>query len=233
VAPADDQISPEADVLPVRANYELGGAWNIGVNPLSSERPLWFALPDVVASTLLSGRPPEVIRAIRLIAGGQQLGLRPVFLRGEVRVDPAEEDFFRVVIQERYRLSARTADPEAKRLDAFLKVLANAASYGIYAEIVRHELSGRKRERVHVYREDGSSFRGGRRRRGVWRVRLPADGLLHLSRGEADARDARASGHRCRWLVRLLRHGLDGVRLQASGRPGSVPRRLEPHLERA
>jgi hypothetical protein len=62
-------------------------------------------------------------------------------LRGVVDVDPRKQDFFRVVIEERRRLSKRSdiSELEHTRLDKALKVLANAASYGIYAEMHRKE----------------------------------------------------------------------------------------------
>ena len=57
------------------------------------------------------------------------------------RVNPRKQDFFRVVIEERKRLPNRTdiSTTEKTRLDKALKVLANAASYGIYAEMHRRE----------------------------------------------------------------------------------------------
>ena len=52
---------------------------------------------------------------------------------------------FRVVIEERKRLSLRTdlSGIERERLDKALKVLANSASYGIYAEMNRQDSSDR------------------------------------------------------------------------------------------
>ena len=65
-------VAPEGDVLPTRADYEgAGSGWQIGVNPLHSARPLWYALPDLVASTLLTGRPPRVLDAFRLVPNGR------------------------------------------------------------------------------------------------------------------------------------------------------------------
>jgi hypothetical protein len=60
-------------------------------------------------------------------------------LRRAVKIDPRNQDFFRVVIEERRRLSslADFSEVEKERLDKALKVLANAASYGIYAEMIR------------------------------------------------------------------------------------------------
>src|SRR5205807_1111003 len=68
-------------------------------------------------------------------------------------------DFFRVVIEERKRLPQRTdiSPIEKTRLDKALKVLANAASYGIYAEMHRQE-SDRKRS-VTCHGIDADVFR--------------------------------------------------------------------------
>src|SRR6185437_2805990 len=58
-----------------------------------------------------------------------------------IEIDPRNQDFFKVVIEERKRLPAHTdlSSMEKQRLDKTLKVLANAASYGIYAEMNRQE----------------------------------------------------------------------------------------------
>jgi hypothetical protein len=133
------EVAPNGDVLPTRGAYEgAGHGWQIGVNPLTTDRPLWYALADVVAGTLLTGRPPAVRRALRLVAIGHASGLRPVALRGEVELDPNERDFFLGVIEQRHALPDR--DGADKPTSDFLKVLANASSYGIFAEMVRHEL---------------------------------------------------------------------------------------------
>src|ERR1017187_7115067 len=55
-------VQPEGDILPVRTVYgdkRIGSETNIGLNPLTSETPIWFAGPDIVASTLLTGSPPK------------------------------------------------------------------------------------------------------------------------------------------------------------------------------
>jgi hypothetical protein len=84
--------------------------------------------------------------------------LKPVKLRGAVEVDPKTQDFFKVVIEERQRLSARLdlSETEKDRLDLALKVLANAASYGIYAEMIRQESD--KQIRTTCYGIDEDSF---------------------------------------------------------------------------
>jgi hypothetical protein len=155
------QLQPEGDILPGRAQYDgAGSAWQIGVNPLHADVALWYALPDAVAAKLLTGRAPRVLRALRLVPVGKQAGLRPVDLRGAVRVDPRTQDFFRVVIEERKRLDRRTdlSPAERKRLDQFLKVLANSAVYGIYAEMIRRQLPAGERAAVTVYCLDSAPF---------------------------------------------------------------------------
>ena len=144
------QIVPNGEILPTRADYTgLGQSWEIGVNPLHADGPMWFALPDVVASTLLSGRAPAVMRAIELVPSSRLASLRPTRLRGEVAVNPEADDFFTRVIEERNLLTDRKG--RNKRLDQFLKVLANAASYGIFAEMIRHELPKTESLPIDIY----------------------------------------------------------------------------------
>jgi hypothetical protein len=93
-----------------------------------------------------------------LEAHGTLPDLRPTRLRGKIKVDPRKQDFFRVVIEERKRLSRRNdiSDLEKKRLDKALKVLANSASYGIYAEMNRQDTSDRVS--VHCHGLDEKPF---------------------------------------------------------------------------
>ena len=145
------QIEPNGDVLLVRAKYgEL--AWQIGLNVLEEAEPLWYTLADCVASTLLAGKPPKVLQALRLAPSGErQQGMKAVALRNAVAVDPAAEDFFRAVIQQRKSLPEHLPQEEHDRLDQFLKVMANSTSYGIFAEMNRQDLPGDKRARVMVH----------------------------------------------------------------------------------
>ena len=68
-------------------------------------------------------------------------GLSSLKLRGSVNVDPKNQDLFRIGLEERKRPQSRAnlSDVEAERLDKSLKVFANATSYGILAEMNRHE----------------------------------------------------------------------------------------------
>ena len=150
------QILPEADIFPVRRRYAQrlrerttsADMPTIGVNYLSAERPLWFTLADCVASKLLSGKAPKVVRAIRFSAGQDQKGLRTIEIAGEAeyRVIPHRNDFYKRVIELRRRVKAQWKDAnrrdpesqETKSLDMnqlALKILANATSYGIFIEL--------------------------------------------------------------------------------------------------
>jgi hypothetical protein len=135
---------PDGDVLPVRARYDPHGRdFGIGVNPLTYDGKLWYLLPDVLAAALLTGRPPRIGRAIRLVGVGRQPGLSPVQLRGEHWINPATDDPFVAMIEERHRIDRALDRPEAerRRLSRFLKITANATSYGILARFDRHELA--------------------------------------------------------------------------------------------
>lgn len=141
------RVIPNDDILPSRSKYSVeSNDWQVALNyltglPTGKKDALWFALPDVVASVLLTGKIPKIVDAFQLQARGTLNHLQSVRLRGDVRVNPASQDFFKVVIEQRNLLKTRKdlSEVERSRLDKALKVLANAASYGIYAEMNRRE----------------------------------------------------------------------------------------------
>jgi len=102
---------------------------------------LWFSLPDVAASVLLTGKIPEIVDAFKLVPLGKLSGLRAVRLGGEVEVNPLTQDLFKTVIEQRKSRAKRKefSEEDVNRLDKALKVLANATSYGIFAEMNRQE----------------------------------------------------------------------------------------------
>jgi hypothetical protein len=154
------QLVPAGDVLPVRARYDGGASWQIGSNPLTAEPPMWYTIADVIASVLQTGKVPQIVRALRFEPSGVRRGLHRVNLRGTVPIDPRHDDLFRIVIEERKRLAQRTdlSPAEKKWLDRFLKVLANATSYGIYAEMNRHELAAHEQATVDVFGVSATPF---------------------------------------------------------------------------
>jgi hypothetical protein len=133
------QIIPDGDILPSRSKYSAASNdWQVAANYIYSDpanpNALWYSLPDVVASVILTGRIPKVNDAFRLKTSGRSNELKPISLRGIIEVDPRQKDFFKVVIEERKRLAARVdlSLSEKGRLDKALKVIANSTSYGTF-----------------------------------------------------------------------------------------------------
>jgi len=135
-------VQPERDILPVRTVYS-GRTQNIGLNYLDSSKPVWFAGPDIVASALLTGKAPRIVKAIRLVPHGRQAGLKKTNLAGMVTVDPVNDDFFCHVIEQK-SVHKRT-NPA---LAYFLKILGNSGSYGLFVQLDPAKL--RKPEMVKV-----------------------------------------------------------------------------------
>lgn len=127
-------VQPKQDIFPVRAVYN-GRTQNIGLNYLRSAEPIWYAGPDLVASALLTGKLPHILKAVRMGWRGQRSELKATNLRGMVPVNPVKDDFFRHVIQQK-----SVHKPKDKSLSNFLKILANSGSYGLFVEINQEKL---------------------------------------------------------------------------------------------
>jgi len=127
-------VKPQEDILPVRTVYDSGHnkrTQNIGLNYLSSQTPIWYAGPDVIASKILTGKTPRILKALRMIPVGRQRNLKTTNLGGMVEIKPAEMDFYRTVIEQRISHKRK----KKKALAEFLKVLANSGSYGLFVEV--------------------------------------------------------------------------------------------------
>jgi hypothetical protein len=137
-------VAPDGDLVPCRAVYsDVSKDWQVGINYVhagsqATEGALWYALPDVVASVVQTGRVPKILDAFRIVGDGRLKSLRPVQFRGHVTVDPTTQDFFRTVVELRQQLKRDPSD-EAKRTRDGLKVLANSTAYGINAEFIRED----------------------------------------------------------------------------------------------
>jgi hypothetical protein len=125
-------VQPDHDIFPVRAAYNdrERDRLNIGLNYFSSEDPVWFAGPDIIASVLLNGgKVPRILKAIRILPVGKQPGMHPVNLLGKVRIDPNVDDFYKHVVEQK---EANKADPTLKK---GLKCIGNAGAYGPLVEL--------------------------------------------------------------------------------------------------
>jgi hypothetical protein len=138
-------VEPHDDILPIRTDYdENKPGSNIGLNILEqSDYPLWYALPDLVASTLFTGKAPKILKAIGIVPVGTQKRLRPISLRGREQVDPVSGNLFRTLIEAKERV--RASDPEQAY---FLKIMANAG-YGIFIETTPRRVSKAVKTKVY------------------------------------------------------------------------------------
>jgi len=137
-------VKPQNDILPVRTVYgDAGKTQNIGLNYLTSEKPIWYAAPDLIASKILTGKTPGILKAFEMIPSGRQTRLRTTNLGGMVKIKPAEQDFYREVIQQKALYKKKD-----EALANFLKVLANSGSYGLFVQV---DTETKKKERTIVY----------------------------------------------------------------------------------
>jgi hypothetical protein len=110
---------------------------------------LWCALAELASSKVMThGKVPEVLEAFELVPIGRQDSLRSVKLRGEIKVDPRQEDFFKRVIE------LRKQNQDDETLSDFLKTLASATSYGINAQVTPKDSSDGAKRIVDVYGKD-------------------------------------------------------------------------------
>lgn len=124
------EVLPEGDVLPLRMKYsENEDALNIGVNRITSRIPLWYALPDVIASRLLTGKVPKILKAVKFVPKDKQNDLTKTDILG-IGIYPKKENLFKVLIEKRQEYKEKN-DFRQKPL----KILANATSYGIFVEM--------------------------------------------------------------------------------------------------
>jgi hypothetical protein len=155
-------LEPQNDILPVRTVYG-GKTQNIGLNFLQSNRPIWYAGPDAVASTLLTGNAPRILKAMRMVAKGRQSGLLARNLGGMVQIDPAKEDFYRKVIEQRISHKAKN-----KPIADFLKVLANSGSYGLFVEVNTETISKEKQIKYFSGEKAGKKLTNYVEKPGAW-----------------------------------------------------------------
>ncbi len=153
-------VEPDGDVLPLRARYGENSSRQIALsrivagNELTGQTRLWYVMPDLIASKILTGKPPKLLRVLRFVATGDLLPtLRPVKLRGEIEIDPRRDDVSVALIERRKEIDAGTA--EGARIGRFLKVLANSGEYGIFGEMNAED---GKRSEIVVHNHTGKSW---------------------------------------------------------------------------
>lgn len=143
------RIKPDHDVLPVRAAHD-GETNTIGLNNLTYDGSLWYALPDVIAAKVLTGKSPEILEAKVFEPGPVQAGLKPIQLFGDpaFKIDPIKDDLFVRLIDLRDKAKSKGDDRQLA-----IKILTNAIAYGIYIEMQRDNAP--KKEAIKVAGPDG------------------------------------------------------------------------------
>jgi hypothetical protein len=136
-------VKSAGDVLPVRSVYGESETTNIGLNPLNSKEPIWYAGPDLAASKRKTGRAPRVIQAFKVVPRGSQDGMKGASI-GSRKFNPAKDDFFRAIIEERNSL------PKGHPHYLLLKIIANSM-YGIFAELNKYEYGKNSAKKLKVF----------------------------------------------------------------------------------
>jgi hypothetical protein len=150
------QVAPDADIFPVRAQYNDGTDGTIGANYLSSKTGLWFTLADCLAAQILTDKPIKVIKALIFEPEPLQSRLKPVAISGnaEYLVDPYKHDFYQRMIELRHVVKGKrdeSSGDDYVKLDVeqnALKIAASATSYGIFAEINVNDRAKKEGSRV-------------------------------------------------------------------------------------
>ncbi|MDX2059504.1 MAG: hypothetical protein SFV24_16960 [Gemmatimonadales bacterium] len=146
-------VQPTGDLLPVRAKYagRIHG-YSTGLNPLTSQEPVWVTGYDLALSVLRTGRQPTILRAIRLVTRGMLPDLQPVVFRGAVTIHPRQPILEQFVAQRQRAKSDHTLSTEEREwLPAQLKVTANIIAFGVFAETNPQTRSPADQVRVPVF----------------------------------------------------------------------------------
>ena len=129
------KIRPDNDILPVRSNFGKSKTQNIGLNYLKSvdDTLLWYTLPDLIASKLLTGKTPIIEDALTFTpTGTQEVASDDVEILKDIAVNPAKDNFIKQLIEKRLEIKNNDDDSDIQNI---LKIIANATSYGIHIQI--------------------------------------------------------------------------------------------------
>jgi len=152
------QVQPDEDILPVRMDYKgYKTSFNVGMNYLTSKEPLWYALPDVITSKLLTGKCWKIIKALRFVPKGIQSELKESRILG-IPLDSTKDNLIQRLVEERQRIKQNlktlsSDNPENAILSSrekAMKILVNAMSYGIFIELNPED----KKSEIRVYGVD-------------------------------------------------------------------------------
>ena len=135
------KVRPDGNVvLPVRSTYETGKkTQNIGVNYLQStdDTCLWYALADLAASKLLTGKTPVIEEAISFVPIwiDDSLPDEKIEICKGVAVNPRNENFIQKLVEKRLEIKQDSQDNLDEIIQNTIKIVANTASYGDYIQV--------------------------------------------------------------------------------------------------
>ena len=149
-------VRPQADVLPTCAWFAgRGDVPRVGLGPLACDRLLPYAIPDLVAAKVLTGKAPKVLSAWRLVGRGELSKLRVARLGGRVRFDPRVDDFWAACQRARAVL-------DQSPMATGMKTIGNGTAYGNWMRLDQRPSAGKvtvqqldgRRERQRVERPE-------------------------------------------------------------------------------
>ena len=131
------KIVPDNEILPVRSDY-TESILNVGLNYLKSKdgTGLYYTLPDLIASKLLTGKTPKIIEAITFFPQGVQSGLKDIKILPGIFLKKGE-DLFKKLIEARFAIKKQNIDhnKELDQIQKILKIIANSTCYGKFIQI--------------------------------------------------------------------------------------------------
>lgn len=143
------EVVPDEDIFTVRSDFN-GVNYNLATAYLTTKDPLIYTLADVVASKLLTGKSPTILKATRFVPIGIQEGLKGLQIVGGQNIEPGKDDFFmalaahRQSCKEKMKKDHKDGNTESAELyDSIqnaIKIILNSTSYGIFVQENVHDV---------------------------------------------------------------------------------------------
>jgi hypothetical protein len=129
-------VKPQGNLLPHR--IPNGESVLLKTGPLTSDTPVSRMLADLAVDVLRTGLLPEIVSAFSIQpVPRRRKHLRPLLLPSGFEFNPRYHDLFLVFAEERLRLKhdSRLPPAERDRQGKLLKLIVNAACYGLLCQV--------------------------------------------------------------------------------------------------
>lgn len=143
------KVSPSKYLVPIRSNYYKNN-YTIGINYLTTNQELYYFLPDLIFSKLITGKAPKIIEAKKFVVTRQQKDLQTINLFGK-EINPNKDNFIKKLVEERAKI--KKSKPEEAQ---GLKIIANSTTYGIFVETHPNK----EKEKINVYSNTNFKTKG-------------------------------------------------------------------------